>query len=106
MFRNSILPRSSCSWWAKLRHERFGELGVRAERVHHGFLGIHPNTRLCGGNGIAVIGVGKEGGFGEELAPTSGAQNHQMAIDGAPDQAKPTAFDLVDGRSRVALPEE
>ena len=29
-----------------------------------------------------------------------------MVIDGAPDQAKPTAFDLVDRRRWVALPEK
>ena len=29
-----------------------------------------------------------------------------MVIDGAADQTQPTALDLVDGRSRVALPEQ
>jgi hypothetical protein len=29
-----------------------------------------------------------------------------MVIDGSADQAKPTALDLVDGFSRVALPEQ
>jgi hypothetical protein len=29
-----------------------------------------------------------------------------MVIDGAADQAKPTAFDLVDRRSRIALSEQ
>ncbi len=29
-----------------------------------------------------------------------------MVIDSAPDQAKPAAFDSVDGRRRLALPEQ
>ena len=44
--------------------------------------------------------------FREELAPTRSMEDHQMIIYGAADQAKPTAFDLVDGRSPVALPEQ
>ena len=33
-------------------------------------------------------------------------EDHQMVIDSAADQAKPTAFDFVDRRSRVALAEQ
>jgi hypothetical protein len=33
-------------------------------------------------------------------------EDHQMVIDGAADQAKPTAFYLVNRRSPVALPEQ
>ena len=67
---------------------------------------IDPNSRLRGGNGIAVVGFGKERGFGEELAPARRVEDHQMVIDSAADQAKPTAFDFVDRRSPVALPEQ
>ena len=62
--------------------------------------------RRRGGDGIAVIGIGEQGGFGEELAPAGGMKDHQMVIDGAADQAQPTAFDLVDRRRRVTLPEQ
>jgi hypothetical protein len=53
-----------------------------------------------------VIGFGEERGFGEELAPARRMKDYQMVIDGAADQAKPTAFDFVDRRSPVALPEQ
>jgi hypothetical protein len=53
-----------------------------------------------------VIGVGEQRGFREEFASASGMQDHQMVIDGAPNQAQPSAFDLVDRRRRVALPEQ
>jgi hypothetical protein len=33
-------------------------------------------------------------------------QDHQMVIDGAADQTKPTAFDLIDRRRPVALPKQ
>jgi hypothetical protein len=33
-------------------------------------------------------------------------QDHKVVIDGAADQTEPTAFDLVDRRSRITLPEQ
>jgi hypothetical protein len=72
----------------------FSERRVRAERFHHDRFWIDPNTRLRCGYGIAVVGVGKERGFGEELAPMRCIEDHQMVIDSAADQAKPTAFTL------------
>jgi hypothetical protein len=50
-----------------------------------------------------VIGFGKERGFGEELASARRMQDHEMVIDGAADQAQPTAFNLIDRRRPVAL---
>jgi hypothetical protein len=61
---------------------------------------------LFGGDSIAVIGFDKERGFGEELAAARRMEDDQMVIDGAADPAKPTAFDFVDRRSPVALPEQ
>jgi len=79
---------------------------VRAESVDYSHFLIDQDTRLRGGDGIAMIGVGKQRGFGEEFAPTRGMQDHKVVIDGAPDQTEPTAFDLVDRRSRITLPEQ
>ena len=56
-----------------------------------------------GGPGIAMIGLGKRGDFGEEFAATRGMQDHKVVIDCAADQTKPTAFDLVDRRGPVPL---
>jgi hypothetical protein len=53
-----------------------------------------------------VIGFGKKRGFGEQLTPARGMEDHQMVVDGAADQAKPTAFDFVDCRSPVVLREQ
>ena len=53
-----------------------------------------------------MIRVGKQGSFGEELAATCGMQDHKVVIDGAADQAKPTALDFVDRRSPIAMPEQ
>jgi hypothetical protein len=33
-------------------------------------------------------------------------KDHQMVIDGAANQLKATAFDLVDGRRQIFLPEQ
>jgi hypothetical protein len=38
--------------------------------------------------------------------PGTRYEDHQMVVEGAADQAKPTAFDFVDCRSPVALPEQ
>jgi hypothetical protein len=69
-------------------------------------IGLAAASALRGGDGIAVIGFGKQRGFGEELAPARGTQDHQTVIDGAANQAKPTALYLVDRRRPVALPEQ
>jgi len=53
-----------------------------------------------------MIGVSEQRGFSEELATTRRVKDYQMVINSAPDQAQPTAFDLVDRRRWVALPEE
>jgi len=50
-----------------------------------------------------MIGVGKQGGFGEKLTATRGMQDHKVVIDGAANQPEPTAFDLLDRRSRITL---
>ena len=58
------------------RHEGFRKRRVRAERLHHDRFRIDPNSRLRGGDRIAVIGFGKEGGFGEELALAGRMKDH------------------------------
>lgn len=80
--------------------------GSDSERLHYRWFGINPNPRLRCCNGIAVIGFGKQRGFSEELAAARRMEDHQMVIDSAADQAKPTAFDLIDRRCPVALPEQ
>ena len=104
--RSSIRARSSCSWRASRAMNASRERRVRAHRLHHDLLRIDPNARWRGGDGIAVIGIGKKGGFGEELAPAGGMKDHQMVIDGAADQAKSTTFDLVDRRRLITLTEQ
>jgi hypothetical protein len=88
---------------SKSRHECFGQSRVRAKSVDYNLFLVDPNTRLCGGDRIAVIGVGKQRGFSEELATTRGMQDYKVVIECAADQAKATAFDLVDRRSRITL---
>ena len=88
-------------------HERLGERRIRPQRFHHDLFRVHPDARRRGSYGIAMIGVSEQRGFSEELATTRRVKDHQMmVIDGSANQAQPTAFDLVDGRSRVALPEK
>ena len=91
---------------SKSRHERLGQCRVRVESVDYNLFLVDPDNRLRGGDGIAMIGVGKQGGFGEELATTRGMQDHKVVIDGAADQTEPTALDLVDRRSRITLAEQ
>lgn len=70
------------------RHERLGQCRVRAESVDYNLFLINPDTRLRGGDGIAVIGFGKQGGFSEEFALARGMQDHKVVIiDCAADQA-------------------
>ncbi len=88
------------------RHERLGERGVRAHCLHYGRLGIDPDPGWRGGDCVAVVILGKEGGFGKELTPARGMENHQVIIGGAPDEPQPAAFDLVDCPSPVALLEK
>src|SRR5947208_349974 len=88
------------------RHQRLGEQGIGSERIHHLRLWINTNAGLRCRYGVAVIYLRKKGGFRKELAPAGRMKDHEMVIDGAPDEAEPTAFDLVDRRRSVPLLEQ
>lgn len=88
------------------RHQGLGQQVIRSERIHHRRLRINPNAGLRGGYGIAVIGVCEKRCFRKQLAPAGRVEDHEMVIDGAADEAKPTAFDLVDRRRSVPLLEQ
>ena len=90
----------------KPSHERLGKIRVRPKRRYYCCFRISPDTRGHGGNGIAMISFGEQRGFGKEFAPARRVQDNQMVIHSAADQAKPTAFDLVDCCRPVPLLEQ
>src|SRR5438105_3617169 len=88
------------------RHQRPGGQGIGSECIQHLRLWINPNARLRRRDGVAVIYLRKKGGFGKELTLAGRVEHHEMVIDGAADEAKPTAFDLVNRRRPIALLEQ
>lgn len=87
-------------------HESCCEHRVGSERLHHLRLRVNPNSRRRGRDGIAVVGFREQRGLRKELASARGMEDHKVIIDGASDEPKATAFDLVYRGGLVALFEQ